>query len=125
MAIVNNGTKLKIASGQVPVGFTPPSVTDFADAEYKRELILDVAKATVQNADKSVTLTNILTDATIGINKQITDIITADLIGTNDVQVFSELVHLSHNVQPTAYSDFLGNAAVVYRCKVIVYVKTV
>lgn len=125
MAITNNGTKLKIASGQIPSGFSAPAVTDFSDHEYKRELILQVDKATVQNADKATTLSNILTDATIGINKQVTDILTADYVGTNDVQAFSELVSLGHNVLPTAQSDFLGNAAVVYKCKVIVYVKTV
>lgn len=125
MAITNNGTKLKISEGQIPFGFTAPAVSDFTDHEYKREVVLDVAKATVQNADKAITLTNILNNATIGINKQVTDIITADFVGTNNVQVFSELTFLGHNIQPTAFSDFLGIAAVVYRCKVTVYSKTV
>lgn len=125
MAITNNGTKLKIASGQIPTGFVAPAVSDFNDAEYTRELSIDVPRATVQNADKSITLANILNNATVGVNKQVTDLITADYVGTNNVQVFSELHFLGHNVSADAYSDFLGSAAMVFRCKVKVYVKTV
>jgi len=125
MAIVNNGTKVNLGAGQIPSGYTLPVVTDFTDHEYKRELTLDVLKATVQNADKAITLDNILTDVVIGVNKQVTDILTADLVGTNTVEAFSELVFLGHNVQPTAYSDFLNDTAVSYKVKVVVYVKTV
>lgn len=124
MAIVNNGTKLKIREDQIPTGFVEPTVASFTDAEYARDFVFDVPR-TVAAADKAITLTNILTDAVSGINKQVTDIITADYVGTNNVQVYSELTALSHNIQSIASTDFLGNAAVVYKCTVKTYVKTV
>lgn len=125
MAIVNNGTKLAISTSLFPTGFTPPVITDFNDFEYKRELNLNVLRSTVQNTNKATTLTNILDDATVGINKQITDILTADYVGTNDVQVFSQLVSLGNNIEPSVNSDFFNAQPVSYTAKVIVYIKTV
>src|SRR5680860_649504 len=118
MAITNNGTILSISTNQIPTGFTAPVVTTFTDAEYVRSHIIDVLRVTVANADKAITLTNIMTNATIGINKQVTDILTADYVGTNTVQAYSEVTSLTHNIQSIGTTDFLGNAVVVYRCAV-------
>lgn len=125
MAIVNNGTKVSIRDYQIPSGFTAPAVTTFSDEEYTRDFEIDVLRATVAVADKATTLTNILTDATIGVNKQITDAVTSDYVGTKDVQIYSELTELTSNVHYIATTDFLGNAGVVYRCKVKAYIKSV
>lgn len=125
MSVVNNGTEVALRKSLIPEGFNAPSVTPFGDAEYTRTFNLTIDRATVANADKAVTLNNIITDATVGIDKQVTDEITADYIGTNDVQVYSKLVELSTNVVVHPDTDFLTDAPVVYSARVHVFVKTV
>ena len=82
MAIVNNGTKNSLADTHIPSGYTRPTVTTFTDQEYTRNLELTVLKATVENATASTTMTNIINDATIGITKQIDDILASDFTTT-------------------------------------------
>lgn len=125
MAINFNGTSVKLPSTQIPSGYSKPAITEFNDAEYKGEFVLSVDRDTVANADKAVTVNNILSDAAVGINKQLTDILTADYINTNDVQAYAEWITLNHNISASASSDFLTNISVAFICKVKLYVKTV
>lgn len=124
MALVNNGVQLSIPTGLIPTGFTAPAVTTFTDFEYEREVTLSVLKSTVENASKATTLLNIINDVTIGISKQILDIVTADYIGSNTVTFYSEVTNLTNNQQLSVTSDFFGNVAVSYVVKVKFYVKT-
>jgi hypothetical protein len=124
MALVNNGVKLNIPSALIPSGFIAPAVTEFTDFEYKRDLNLNILKATVENVSKATTLLNIINDAAIGISKQVLDIMTADYIGTNTVTFYTELISLSNNQQTSVTSNFFGNVPLSYVAKVIVYVKT-
>ena len=124
MAVVNKGTKVRIPPGQVSGGFAMPTVDWFADFEYKRELVLEVLKSAVENADKAITLANILDNPTVGINKQVTDIVTADFIALNTTTVYAELTFLGNNIAPGVSSGFYTNVAVSYVAKVTVYVKS-
>lgn len=124
MAVVNNGVLLSIPTGLIPTGFTAPAVTTFTDFEYEREITLSVLKSTVENASKATTLLNIINNGTIGVSKQIEDIVTADYIGSNTVTFYSEITVLSNNQQVSVTSDFFGNVALSYSVKVKFYVKT-
>ena len=100
MALVNNGVKVSLKASQKPTGYSLPSVTTFTDYEYTRPMTLNVAKATVENATKATTLTNIISNATIGISKQVDDIMTADYIGSNTVTYYIDLLTINHNIAP-------------------------
>lgn len=124
MAITYAGTKNSLSANQLPVGYTKPVVVDFADFEYVRTVKLVVAKATVQNADPALTMQNILADATIGLNKQVTDILAADYLGTATVSAFGDMVALGNNVQSMLKgSAAYTAAAIVFEATVNIYVK--
>lgn len=125
MAIVNNGTKVSLTPATLPTGYTLPTVTEITDYQYVRTLTLNVLKATVENATKTTTLTNILGDATIGITKQISDILDADYLATATVTAYAELYDISSNITTSPTSDFYNNTAVSYVCSVRLYVKAV
>lgn len=124
-ATVVNGTKVSIKSNQIPSDYTAPSVTTFTDHEYTRTLTLSILKSTVQNADPATTLAAIIANATIGIEKQITDIITADIDTAAVTPTYwANWTSLSSNVVANATSDFLTATAMSYVVTVKVYVKT-
>jgi len=123
MAITNNGTKVSLAASILPTGYTLPTVTEFTDYEYTRTLTLSVLKSTVESATKTTTLTNILGNASIGITKQITDILAADYLATATVSAFAELYDITSNIPSNPSSDFYNNTAVSYVCSVRLYVK--
>lgn len=126
MALVNNGVKVSIGAGLIPTGFTAPAVTPFADQDSKRTISLSVLKATVENADKATTLLNIINDVTIGISKQVSDIVDADYDEVaNTVTFYADMTSLSNNQQRSVATDFYGDVAVSYVATVDVYVKTV
>lgn len=118
MAIVNQGAKNSLPSDQLPTGYTKPVVAGFSDYGYIKTVELLVLKATVEAASASATMTAIFNNATIGINKQIADIITADFVATKAVTSFGDLIALSDNAD-------LTNTAVSYKCRVNIYVKSV
>lgn len=120
MAISNLGTVNKLPASLLPSGYTLPVVAAFTDYEYKRVVDLSVLKATVETATPSTTLTAIFNNATIGLNKQIADIIAADFLGTAAVTSYAELYSISTNVNETT---LLTNEATSYICKVVIYVK--
>ena len=129
MAVVSKGTKISLApSVKIPDGFTPPNYDDFSDYRYQMvEMVLDIPKATVENADPATTLLNIIQDGTVGIEKQVSDILTTDYDGVNNPNTIDFWVHLTRlisNQEPSdKTSDFYANAAVVYQATVRVYIK--
>lgn len=120
MAISNLGAINELPASQLPTGYTKPVVATFTDYEYTRTITLNVLKATVEAASAATTMANIFNNATIGINKQIADIIAADYLATAAVTSYGSLLSLGLNTE-----DYLTNAAVNYKCVVKIYVKAI
>lgn len=126
MAIVNNGTKNNLPAGQIPSGYTRPTVTEFDDFEYERTLSLSILKSVVENATPATTMDNIFDDATVGLDKQIDDILAADYLATASVVAYAELTSLTHNfVSKSGNAPYLTTDPVSYLCTLKLYVKTV
>jgi hypothetical protein len=125
MAIVNQGTQNNLPAGQIPSGYVMPVVAGFSDYEYVRKLTLSVLKATVETASPEDTMTAIFDNPTIGINKQITDIITAEYLDTPAVTAYGSLKVLTTNVSDITDKVYLTNAPVSYVCKVQLFVKSI
>jgi len=124
MAIVVNGTKNSLSANEIPSGYTRPTVTEITDYQYSRSLSLSVLKATVEAATGADTMTAIIANATVGITKQVTDILDADYLATATVTAYADLVGLTHNIAAVNGSgDYLKNTAVSYVCTVNLYVK--
>jgi hypothetical protein len=124
MAVVDKGIKIDLPEALVPDAFVAPAYVEISDYEYKREYQLNVLKSTVENAAKDVTFGNIINDVTIGILKQINDIIVADFIGTNTVEYYTVWKVVDSNVKRSKESDFYINTPFSYVCKVEVFIKT-
>lgn len=125
MAITNNGTMNLLPTKQIPSGYTRPTITTFTDWEYESTLTLSVLKATVENATASTTMTNIFDNATVGLDKQIDDILAADYLATATVTAFAKLTAIETNYTDTEATDaWLTNTAASYVCTVKLYVKT-
>lgn len=122
--MTNNGTIVNLPAALVPSDFVQAAVTEF-EGEYHRRVTLSVLKSTVENADPATTLDNIITNATIGINKQVTDLVTADSNGAATVEVYSELNGITNNQQANLNGDFYGNVPVSYQCDVTFHWRTV
>ena len=126
MAIVNNGTVNSIAVRQLPSGYTRPTVTLIADYHYKRTITLTVLKSTVENATASTTMTNIITNGTIGVTKQVDDILAADYLASATVTAYADMRTLTTTLAPTSGSDvWLDDTSVSYSAVVDIYVKAV
>lgn len=127
MAISNLGAINELPAAQLPAGYTKPVVATFTDYEYIRTVDILVLKATVEAATAALTMAAIFNNATVGINKQITDIIAADFLTTPAVTTYGSLISLSTNVEVGSFSDqtYLLNTAVSYKCKVKIYVKAI
>ncbi len=128
MAIVSNGVANELPEAQLPTGYARPVVTTFTDFEYQRVITLNVLKATVENATPSTTMTNILTNATVGITKQLTDIVAADFLTTPTVTWYAKLIELNTNVPVLAdfsNTNYLTNTPVSYTAKVVLYLKAI
>lgn len=125
MAITNNGVRNLLPAAQLPDDYTKPDVAVFSDYEYRRTLKLSVAKATVENADPATTIGNIIGDATVGVKKQVDDILAADYLATATVTAYADLVSLGNNMQSMDKdSPALTDAAAAYEATVVLYVKT-
>ena len=125
MAITNNGTKNSIPADHLPSGYTRPSITEFTDWKYKRRVTLNVAKATVQNATAATTMTNIIGNGTVGVTKQVDDILAADFLGSATITAFADIVSIQTNITDLGGASALWtNAAVNYVCIVDIYVKS-
>tara|TARA_R110000803_G_scaffold52137_5_gene107428 strand:- start:475 stop:855 length:381 start_codon:yes stop_codon:yes gene_type:complete len=124
MAIVNNGTVNSLPASQLPAAYTTPTVTTIADYTWKQRVELSVLKATVQNAAEETTMTNIIGNATIGITKQVTDLLANDYVATNTVTAYTVWVGLTSN-QSSVGGDTpsLTDSATSYLCTVDIYTK--
>ena len=118
MANTNNGTYIKLS--QIPSGITVVD-TSFTDWDYQSDVIeLSILKATVENATEATTLTNIIEDATIGIDKQVSDLIAAR--STDGVTIYTELLVLTTNL--IFNEDLYKDVAPSYKATVKYYYKT-
>lgn len=125
MALTNAGTLVQLPSSRIPSGYTLPTVSSFNDWEYESsERTLTVLKSTVQNSDRATTLANILANATIGINKQVSDLVTAEFDVTNTVTCYAVLTGIDSNVSASGSNDFYTDTSMSYSCTVKFYVKS-
>ena len=124
MAITNNGTKNSLGQSAIPSGYTRPTVTVISDYHYRYNLSLSVLKATVENATAATTMTNIVENVTIGITKQIDDILAADFLATATITAYADWTSLTHNLATISGSgEYLKDTAMSYTCTVVLYVK--
>ena len=124
MAITNNGTVNNLHDDQLPSGYTRPTVTTFTDWQWQQRIILSVLKATVQNAAEETTMTNIITNGTIGITQQVDDILANDYVASNTVTSFTNFIKLTSNEVPVGGdTPSLTTAGTSYLCTVDIYVK--
>lgn len=122
MAITYTGTRNLIQASQLPSSYTRPTVASNTK-EHTSSVVLSVLRATVDNATAATTMTNIFTNATIGLNKQILDLITADFDSTKTVVGYGECTALTTNVRNISGSDdWLTDTAVSYQATVSIFV---
>jgi hypothetical protein len=121
MALTNNGTAVYLTESYLPAGYTKPTVTKFSDSEYKdADVVVTIAKSTVENANKVTTFTALVAAVTAAVSAIITaDFDTVD----NTVTAFANLkfVDTNNDLAGVLYS----NGALNYLCTVDIFVKTV
>ena len=127
MAITNNGAQNLLPAAQLPTGHTRETTTTFSDWEYKRTLTLSIAKATVDEATSTATMTAIFDNATIGIDKQVTDIVAATYISSQTVTTYASLINLTTNISNNSSGDgtWLKSTAESYTATVELFIKSV
>lgn len=126
MAFTNEGTVFSISSRLVPNDFENPAINKFQDYEDTRIFQLEVDRDTVADPDPATTMENILSNATIGVNKQISDIMQEEENYTdNDVSVWGAVEKLETNIPLDKTSALLTNASVVFLLTVRTYYKNV
>lgn len=122
MALAAQATKISLNKTKLPTGYTDPGGSNLSNAtpNYK-DLVLTVAKATVENANKATTFDNIRTDATIGIEKQVADLLANDFDDTaNTITYNIDWKNIESNMEFAR--EFYTNVAAQYICTVDVYV---
>jgi len=119
---VNNGTTSLIGSPNEPDGFVETPVTTFTDAEYFRDVQLDILKSTVEDNDNSVTLQNILDDLT----SSVTSLVSPDFDASSlTVTCYTSLLQLAHNGHSTDPNDaWMNDSAELYQCLLRINIKT-
>lgn len=124
MATDNKGTKNLLSSNEKPDGYSDPVVVDFADHEWVSTRTLSVLKATVENATATTTMANIISNGTIGITKQVTDIMTAMGADAVTTSVYTDWIGLTHNLAGiNGNAPYLQATAMSYTCTVKIYSK--
>ena len=125
MALTNNGTRVSLSGRDLPSGYSRSSITTFSDHEYKMEdLELSIDKSDVEAAAASDALDDIIDDATVGIDKQVEDIVTGEFdTSTYDVTIWIDFTGITSN-QSAGEAAFYTNATPAYTCTVDVYIKT-
>ncbi len=127
MAITNNGTRNSIPAGKVPAAHTRETTTTFTDWLYKRELTLTVTKATVDESASATTMTAIFANSSIGLDKQIEDIVAADYIASRTVTTWAECTAITTNISDDSSGDgnwMKNTPAEAYTCTCVLYIKT-
>lgn len=125
MALTHNGTVVQLPTSRVPSDYTLPTVSTFTDWEYESSVrTLTVLKSTVEDSDRATTLSNIINNATIGLDKQIEDLISAEADVTNTVTSYAVLTGIDSNVAASGSNDFYTDTAMSYSCTVKFYWKS-
>lgn len=121
MALSAQSTKLSMHSTKRPTGYTDPGGSNLSSSQPTYEnLELSVTKSVVENASKATTFDNIRTDAAVGIEKQVADLLTNDMDITQTITYNIDWKDVKTNF--TFAEDFYGNAVAVYKCIVDVYI---
>ena len=124
MAIVNNGVKNDLPILQLPTGYTPPTITTFEDETYSTILSLTVDKVTVDESNPITTMTAILENVAIGLDKQVADIVALHFVASNTVESYGSFTALSHSiVNLTGKGNFLTDNLVDFVCTVKIFIK--
>jgi hypothetical protein len=124
MAHTNNGCKVSAPDEHLPSTYVRPSITEIQDWKYKARKTFSVLKGTVENATPNTTVANIIANASIGINKQVTDMLALEYISTLTLVAFTDIVAISETNQPPATGNMFKNVAPSYLVTCDVYVKT-
>ena len=124
MALVANATKISIDKSQLPSGYTDPGGTNLSSSQptYKN-LSLSVLKATVENSTKATTFDNIRTDATIGIEKQVADLLTANIENTVQTVTYNidwKAIRNNQIIPEEFYSDVANSFIAVVDVYVVI-----
>ena len=127
MATTFNGTKNLLSDGQIPSGYTRPTVAVIPTIEFTYVKVISILKATVENASQATSMANIFNNATIGIDKQIEDHINLDFDdGVQTITAYAELTHLTTNIADLGGAGvWLQTTAVSYVATITVYVNVV
>lgn len=121
MALSAQSTKLSMHATKRPTGYTDPGGSNLSSSQPTYEnLELSVTKSVVENASKATTFDNIRTDAAVGIEKQVADLLTNDMDVTQTITYNIDWKDVKTNF--TFPEDFYGNAVAVYKCIVDVYI---
>lgn len=121
MALSAQSTKLSMHATKRPTGYTDPGGSNLSSSQPTYEnLELSVTKSVVENASKATTFDNIRTDAAVGIEKQIADLLTNDMDITQTITYNIDWKDIKNNF--TFPEDFYGNAVAVYYAIVDVYI---
>lgn len=122
MALVAQLTKISINESKLPSGYTDPAGVNLASSQPTYEnLRINVDKATVENAVKATTFDAIRTDAVVGIEKQVADLIGNDFDDTLNTVTYNIDWKDVRNNQPIS-EEFYTDSAVEYVNIVNVYV---
>ena len=124
MAITNNGVAVLVNDLFIPAGYTKPTVTTFVTTgKPAYDIVLSVDRATVQNATRATTFTNIINNATVGISKQAEDLVTNDFDSANTVVMYVDFTSIDSNIPRNKANDFYTDADDVYLCSCKIYVQ--
>lgn len=128
MAVVFNGTSFELNLSQKPAAFTVPVVSKITGTEEwtSTQRTLTLLKSTVQKATTALTMAEIFDNVTIGLDKQINDILDADYIASQTVTSHAELIGLTTNINGLSGEEtWLLSTAVSYVATVNIFVLAV
>lgn len=121
MALAAQTTKISVNTNKKPSGFTDPGGANLTSTQPAyTNLVLSVTKSVVEDASKATTFDQIRTDAAVGIEKQVADVLTNDMDVTATITYNIDWKDVSNNF--TFSEDFYGNAVAVYYATVDVYI---
>lgn len=122
MALAAQATKISVNATKKPSGFTDSGGTNLTTSQPTYEnLSLSVTKSIVEDASKSTTFDQIRTDAAVGIEKQVADLLTNDMdVAVATITYNIDWKDIKNNF--TFAEDFYGDAVAVYYAIVDVYI---
>lgn len=128
MAVVFNGTSFELNASQKPLAFTVPVVSKITGTEEwtSTRRTLTLLKSTIEKSTTALTMADIFDNVTIGLDKQVNDILDADYIATQTVTSHAELVALTTNINGlSGEGTWLLDTSVSYVATVIIFVLAV